>query len=104
MSKAFVVHVTRRAMNDLQAIYEWIAKDSVAGANAWLNAVQGEIKGLSHFPRRCGQAREAVAVGLDLRQLTVGRYRVLFVMDGAAVHVLHVRHSARDTADREDLL
>jgi len=104
VSKVYVVHVARRAVRDLQAIYDWIASDSISGAGAWLSRIQQEIKKLAYLPGRCRLAREAASVGDEVRQLIVGRYRVLFVIRGLEVHVLHIRHSARDVADRDELL
>ncbi len=53
------------------------------------------LASLALRPQRCRLAREAAHLGRPVRQLIVGKYRLLFVVDGEALVVLHVRHGAR---------
>lgn len=103
MTQRFTVRVSRRAINDLKNVYAWIADDSRSAADAWLESTQGQIASLATFPERCGPAREAGVLPGPIRQLIVGSYRVLFVVEGSIVHVLHVRHAAMGDARPEDL-
>ena len=103
MSKRFNVRVARRALRDLQGIHAWISEGSPQAADAWLIATRGEIALLALFPQRCPAAREAAAFPQDIRQLIVGKYRVLFCVEGSTVYVLHVRHAAMDIVTPEDL-
>jgi hypothetical protein len=52
-------------------------------------------------------AAEADAVGRSIRELHYGKrpsvYRVLFEVKNTTVHVLRVRHSARDKLNDDDL-
>lgn len=48
------------------------------------------------MPERCALAREDTAFhGIELRQLVFKSHRVLFVVRGGDMHVLHIRHAAR---------
>jgi plasmid stabilization system protein ParE len=61
---------------------------------------------LEQFPERCGMAPESEQIGREIRQLLYGRrggvYRALFVVEKDEVHVLHIRHAARDTMTSEE--
>src|SRR4051794_20384488 len=79
--------------------YHFIREDSRTGADRWLAGLEKAIEGLSQFPTRHGLARENDEFDEEIRQLLYGKrqhvYRVLFVIRGSRVHVLHVRHAAR---------
>ncbi len=49
------------------------------------------MKQLVAFPAASPLAPENNAFREEIRQLIVGRYRVLFTIRGSKVHVLHVR-------------
>lgn len=58
-------------------------------------------------PERCRLADEADDVGIELRELLFGRrhgmYRILFEIQGRVVHILRIRHTARDSVSGSDL-
>jgi plasmid stabilization system protein ParE len=58
-----------------------------------------QIATLANFPERCGLAPESEHFDEEIRQLPYGKrpnvYRILFVIRGDTVHVLHVRHGSR---------
>ena len=58
------------------------------------------------MPRRCGLARENSSFKEETRQLLYGKrhhkYRTLFTIRGDEVHVLHVRHGARQAVRRDE--
>ncbi len=83
------------AQTDMEAAYCWIAADSPTHAAQWYNRLLEAIDTLEHLPERCGLAPESEAFEEEIRQLLYGKYRVLFTMTRDAVHVLHVRHGAR---------
>lgn len=103
MSQRFTVRVSRRAIRDLKEVYAWIAEDSRPAADAWLASTEAQVASLATSPLRCGLAREVRSLPGAVRQLVVGNYRALFVVEGSVVHVLHVRHAAMDDARAEDL-
>jgi len=94
------------ALADLDEAYRWIAERSPEHAARWLNGFLDKLQTLEHFPTRCGLAVESRTIGREIRQLLYGRrggvYRALFVLSGREVHVLHIRHAARDTMTPEE--
>ena len=66
----------------------------------WLDGLEQTIAELNEFPARCALAPESDVVGLEIRHHLYGRrqhkYRILFAIRAQTVHVLHVRHGARD--------
>jgi len=65
----------------------------------------GEIASLNEMPNRCPLANEAESTGFSIRQLLYGRYRVVFRIyeEEKAVHILAVRHSARDALSEDEV-
>jgi hypothetical protein len=50
-------------------------------------------KRLGQFPESCPIAPESEDLGFAIRQLVIGRYRALFVVEGDTVEILYVRGS-----------
>jgi plasmid stabilization system protein ParE len=86
-------------------MYCWIAEHEGQPLNAlrWLDSLQEAIASLREHPQRCPRAPEAVHFDREIRQLLFHSHRVLFVVDGEDVVVLHVRHASRLPATDEDL-
>ena len=101
------VIIEARAMEDLESIVEWIAQDSEVAARHWYGSVTDAIESLEEFPARCPMAPESSFVRREIRQLLHGAsrkaYRILFTICEDAVHVLHVRHWARNWMGPEEL-
>lgn len=89
------------AIRDLDEAYQWIAERSPSNAASWFNGFLDTLRNLEQFPQRCEIAPESKFVGQPIRQLLYGRrsgvYRVLFTVRAREVHVLHIRHAARET-------
>ena len=96
-----------RAVRDLDEATGWIAAQSPAAAERWLNAIEARILSLARFPERCPRAREDGRFRYQVRQLVFGRrhgrYRILFTVAAGVVHVLHVRHGARPAMIAEEI-
>jgi plasmid stabilization system protein ParE len=61
-------------------------------AKAWAQELQRAIKlRLTSLPLSCPLAPESDDLGIEVRQLIVQRYRVLFIVEKKAVTILHVR-------------
>jgi plasmid stabilization system protein ParE len=94
------------AMADLDEAYRWIAERSPGNAARWFNRFLEALSTLEQSPNRCGIAPESEQIGREIRQLLHGRrggvYRALFVIEKNEVHVLHIRHAARDTMSPEE--
>ena len=96
----FRVDVSERAQDDIASIFEWLQSQQAGDAGAsWFVALKEAIETLSNFPSRCPLAPENRDSPVEVRQLLYGRaphvYRILFAVEGEAVHVLHVRHGRR---------
>jgi plasmid stabilization system protein ParE len=62
----------------------------------WYEGLEAAIKSLEDMPLRCPPAREHGAFpGIDWRQLVYASHRLIFMVEGDTVHVLHVRHTAQ---------
>ena len=94
----YLVKLTNRALRDLEAIYEFIEADTSERADAWFNELAEVVYSLEQFAERGGSAPESK----KLRQLLFGKkpntYRIVYVVNKPRrlVHVLHIRHGARD--------
>jgi len=105
MSYKLIVQPT--ALADLDEAYRWIAERSPDNAVNWFNRFVEALATLEHFPDRCELAAESKFVRRPIRQLLYGRrggvYRALFIIRGREVHVLHIRHAARENMTAEEL-
>ncbi|MGB3966396.1 MAG: hypothetical protein WBO45_06670 [Planctomycetota bacterium] len=73
-------------------------------ADRWLARLLATVQGLEHWPRRYPIAREAFACpDLAPRQILFGRVRILFVIEGNDLYVVHARHASRSDAARDDM-
>jgi plasmid stabilization system protein ParE len=103
----YQIRVHPAALASMQEAQDWIADRSVEAAERWTGGLHDAILSLQQFPTRCGLARESRTLSFELRQLIygkrAGRYRILFAVRGNIVHVLDVRHGARDAVGLQEL-
>jgi plasmid stabilization system protein ParE len=78
---------------DVSSTYQWGRRVwSDKQAKAWAQELQCAIKlRLTSLPLSCPLAPESDDLGIEVRQLIVQRYRVLFIVEKRAVTILHVR-------------
>jgi plasmid stabilization system protein ParE len=104
---SYRVVVTRMAREEIADAVRWIDERSPNAAIRWLDGIEQAITGLNEFPTRCAIAPETDTIGIEIRHQIygkrAGRYRILFVVRGDAVHVIHVRHGARDVMQPDDV-
>lgn len=98
-----VVHVTQAADAELAAAQAYIAAHAPDEARRWVETVMRKLRSLRHYPRRCGRVPEAANGDGELRQLLVGLFRVLFLVEGRDVYVLTVRRTAQLPLSPSDL-
>ena len=95
------------AKQDIEAAYLYLRQNAPAISEKWLAGLERAIRSLERLPTRCGVARESPAFSEVIRQLLYGKrkgvYRVLFVVRGRTVRVLHVRHASRDAMNPDEL-
>lgn len=99
--KRWHVIVELPAQQDIAEAHLWLAERDPAAADRWFNGIYDTIGSLEIFPERCPLAPESKNPNAEVREILHGRrqhkYRILFVVTGNKVHVLHVRHGARRT-------
>jgi plasmid stabilization system protein ParE len=96
----FRVIIQPSASAEVEQAFLWISEQNPEAAVKWFHGLEAAIQGLETTPERCPVAPENDAFKEEIRQLIygrrTGRYRVFFTIRGDSVHVLHVRHGARD--------
>jgi plasmid stabilization system protein ParE len=96
----FRIIIQPPARLDVESAYLYLREHAPkAAAERWLATMEKAMLSLEQMPARCGLAPESREFPEPIRQLIVVRrrnaYRVLFVIRGKTVRVLHVRHGAR---------
>ena len=78
--ETYSVVLTKAAEQDLEDIYDYIAKfDCLASANHVLDQLLELVDSLAHFPERGNYPKELVALGIkEYRQTTFKPYRVIY--------------------------
>ena len=90
------IDIRPAAAREMEALVLRIGRNNPAVALEWFADLQRVIQSLENLPDRCSLAPEHKAFKEPVRRLLFGKYRILFVIRGEAVHVLHVRHGARE--------
>ena len=94
------------ALADLEEAYRWIAERSPTRAAGWFNHFVEALESLETDPERCEVAPESKFIGVKIRQLLYGRrggiYRALYTIRGRQIHILHIRHTARNFMTPEE--
>lgn len=90
--KPYIVKIRPTAEADIQARFLQIQVESPTNAKRWYQQLIAAIKSLEILALRCPVAEEDVEFGIGIRQLMVGRYRVLYFINKDAVEILHIRH------------
>jgi toxin ParE1/3/4 len=89
------VRLTQEAKENIRAISDYIAHDSISNARRWEIGLRQRLRTLKDFPERCEIAFPASKAGRDVRHTFFGVYQVLYEIAGDTVMVLAVRHGAR---------
>lgn len=91
--KKYRVTITRSAQSDIADSFGWGRREwGAAAAKEWAAELRRTIKRrLTHHPLSCPLAPDRDLSEPDVRQLIVGRYRVLFEVVGDRSRVLGVR-------------
>ena len=91
--KRYAVVFEESAQADVRGSYDWGCR--VWGkkeAQRWVRDLRSSVlKQLSLVPKGFPLAPEDDELSEEIRQMIVGRYRVLFTIRKGKVHVLHVR-------------
>lgn len=100
-NEVYQVVISARAERDAEQALRWFRDQQATAAGArWFAQLWKRIDTLETKPGRCRVAAESAELGIEVRELLVGRkrrtYRILFQIHGRVVRILRIRHSARD--------
>jgi plasmid stabilization system protein ParE len=91
--RRYVVIFEDSAKLDVRASYEWgLRVWGKREASIWARQLrEAVLNKLGIVPKAFPLAPEDDEFSVEIRQMVIDRYRVLFTIKGRAVHVLHVR-------------
>jgi toxin ParE1/3/4 len=89
------IHITTAAVADMGEIDAYLKETSPEAAERAVTLIENAIASLTDFPKRYALAPEAAIHGKEVRQMIVGRYRVLYMVIMETVNILRVRHAAQ---------
>jgi len=80
---------------DINASFEWGCRTwGQENARVWVRELRQTFKNrLTSMPLSCPVAPESEELGISVRQLIVGRYRALFIVEKRTVTILHIKGS-----------
>lgn len=85
---------------DIQSAFEWGCRTwGRKSAKVWVRDLRKAIiNRLTSTSLSCSLAPESKELGISIRRLIVGRYRILFTVERRTVEILYVRGSYVDPA------
>ena len=87
------------AVERISEIADYIAKDSPVAAEKWVHSIfnrVGQIKDFSKSGRSVPEIKR-----LDIRELIIANYRIIYRIEIGAVSILTVRHSRQILPDED---
>ena len=99
--KQYNVEITSPALDDMNSIYDYIAKAFQEPETAMLqyDRIAEKIRSLETLPDRCKQIVLAPQLHV-VRQLIVDNYSIIYTIENSSVIVLRVLYSSSDIASR----
>ena len=93
--KKYKVTLHPDAEIDINSSFQWGCRTwGREDAEAWIRKLRHTINTrLTSTPLGCSLAPESNELDIDIRELIVGRYRILFIVENRVVTVLHVKGS-----------
>ena len=98
MLMPFTVLLTRDAENDLNELFDYIARhDGPQKADHVLDQIEKAFARLSEFPARGAHPRELLALGIrEYREIFFKPYRIIYRIMEGNVYVLLIADGRRD--------
>jgi toxin ParE1/3/4 len=87
------LRISPRASSDLIEIWSYIADDSIANADAFIDKLYETIQGLGRQPD-LGRQREELAPGIQ--SFPFGRYIIFYRVVTSTIEIVRVLHGAWD--------
>lgn len=102
------VIILRSASKDIDDKFESIRRHlGRLTAIRWSSRISERFIELEDRPEMWPEAEEAADLGINLRERLHGRrphvYRILYTIDGDAVHIHRVRHAAQDRLGSDEI-
>jgi len=87
------LRISPRASEDLLEIWSYIADDSEANADGFIDKIYETMELLARQPG-LGRRRDELALGIQ--SFLVGRYIIFYRVVAGAIEIVRVLHGARD--------
>ncbi|HET9711041.1 MAG TPA: type II toxin-antitoxin system RelE/ParE family toxin [Pyrinomonadaceae bacterium] len=93
--KKYKVVLHPDAAADIESAFQWGCRTwGEENARVWIRELRKVIRNrLTSMPLSCPRAPESEELDVTVRQLIVGRYRLLFIVEKRTVEILHVKGS-----------
>ena len=93
--KKYKVVLHPEAAADIDSAFQWGHRTwGEENARVWIRELRKVIRTrLTTMPLSCPRAPESEELGVTVRQLIVGRYRTLFIVEKRTVEILYVKGS-----------
>jgi plasmid stabilization system protein ParE len=99
----FRVELSGEAQANIQEIAEYIRQHGPADPRRWLDGLDQKLAALKDFASWCALAPEDDFTEETIRQSLYGPFRILFIIRDDVVHVITVRHGARQFLSANDI-
>jgi len=100
--KTYDVQPSEKSLNDMEAIYDYIAEKLLApnAAMNQYNRIADAILSLEQTPERIKVMDSEPERSLGIRQMGIDNYSVFFTIKGEMVNIVRVLYSASDIERR----
>jgi toxin ParE1/3/4 len=95
MPTRFAVSFSRKAEEDLEEIWSFIAADSPDNATRFILQLEKQVESLGRYPERCPLIPENELLHGKYRHLIYGEYRTVFRIANKTVYIVRIISSAR---------
>jgi toxin ParE1/3/4 len=95
------INWTKQALSDLEAIGDYIARDSPPIAQVFVNRIINSVIRLESFPL---SGRIVPEAGREsIREVIFRSYRIVYSLEGDAVYILTIFHASKSLVNSDDI-
>ena len=100
---ASIIRWSEQSADDLEAIFNFIARDSEHYARVFIQRIFDSIERLENFPQSGRMVPEYKSK--NIREIILGYYRIIYKIDKDSVTLLTIHHSSKlFTKKKSDLI
>jgi toxin ParE1/3/4 len=99
MAGKFSLRYLPAAVDDLTAIFDWIAADNPARAGTFLDQIDQTIRHLESHPFLGRIPRDEKLQNFGYRVLVIEAYLVFYLLRGKAIEIHRIIYGSRNLAD-----